>query len=1103
MAGPKDIQGISQNIEPETRKVLQRLKEEVQRLTGFAGDDLDKALTLRGAVALGLIDRTGKLIIGTEGPPGVQGPPGPPGESVEPDLTPPPTPAGLTVFAGITTVLVEWDAPTYTQGHGHGQTNIYAVKKDPGDATLPTFLDSVLVGTAPGALTIASLPSEPNVRWHIWIKWQSADGVESTAPEGGTNGASDTTGQDVAQLLAVLSGQITSSELSTALMARVDLIDAVATVPGSVAARVKAEADSRVAQALAMGAENLWWYGDLTAGPGVYGITQYIKSPVVGNPHRLIPGESLTVSAEIWLDSVALSAGYSSTAMLYVANSSGGWSDSVQLTRTSTAPTRLSGTIVLPPEGSMVYVGVGVWHTAVSGGGFAGAVHADKIQVERGTTATAYKQSIQGAIERVVDLESTVNGADGVVATAAALDLVQTLVTDADHGNTALAYRATSLESSVNSGTTGLAATRALLLTEYRTEVDTDTAIASAVSTVQATMDARTLCPPLEQWALNGHSIVTLTDGKVGPKALRLVGNAGYYPNSGKFIQIDRTKTYRVRFWARPSASNTGGLLYFSLWQRLADGSNGPINGGRSPYKPSGQNPTAHNTQFGTNQWGEYSYTWTASDWQTGVTQVLPEFLDNYSGAVGYWEIQGLELTDESFINAAVQVESSARVSETGHLGALYTARVQLTVGGRTVVGGFGISGTSGGTAGTTIDFGVLANKFWIGAPDDGSAAGVSDVQPFVVQTTDATVNGVSIPKGVYMDAAYIKNLSVMWARFGNLVADSIQATEISAAKLTLGDGTVGGNLKSTTYTSGSVGWIVRPDGYAEFSNVVIRGTVYASSGAIGGAIIGSSYIQSSGWVSGSGWRFNNDGTGWVGGIYMGADFVMSSNFVDLTSGFKWTAAGFIKAFGNSGDTALDTQATGTQSVLKVGGSVDLKANGNITLGGMTWDGEHLDIDGSGRFSGVLTASAVNAVNTINIAGNAVTIPMYGEYSYLSFKSVSNGAPLVMITTTSEKLYGAQQKIDVNGYVKGSGGSSLTYVAIRIYRNGYMLKEWKAASQTFGYRPTTGVIEVNEFFFDSTTDEYSTYEARLEVFAGVRDSFDTIKFKMSVSGGKK
>jgi hypothetical protein len=125
----------------------------------------------------------------------------------------------------------------------------------------------------------------------------------------------------------------------------------------------------------------------------------------------------------------------------------------------------------------------------------------------------------------------------------------------------------------------------------------------------------------------------------------------------------------------------------------------------------------------------------------------------------------------------------------------------------------------------------------------------------------------------------------------------------------------------------------LQPSGYAEFSNIVIRGaiytgTIYAGSGQIGGININLHDIRSAGYVSGtSGFRINDDG---------------SAEFYNIT------------ARGNITATSLNA-ATGTFS-------------GSLSAA-------------TGTYSGVLTAAAINAVNTINLAGNAVTVPIAGSNS--------------------------------------------------------------------------------------------------------------------------
>ncbi len=54
--------------------------------------------------------------------------------------------------------------------------------------------------------------------------------------------------------------------------------------------------------------------------------------------------------------------------------------------------------------------------------------------------------------------------------------------------------------------------------------------------------------------------------------------------------------------------------------------------------------------------------------------------------------------------------------------------------------------------------FMVRADRFVIGTP---SAPNVPDYMPFIVQSTSTVVNGVPVPPGVYIDAAFIKNATI------------------------------------------------------------------------------------------------------------------------------------------------------------------------------------------------------------------------------------------------------------------------------------------------------------------------------------------------------
>lgn len=211
-----------------------RVRETLMTYLGKQGDPLDRGITIRDLVDSGFATLGNFRFGGGSAPlltgPSVAGP-------YVPDLTPPPTPTGFTASGAITNIVIECDDPTYSQGHGHRISRIYGATRA-GSAPQPVFADAVEITQFSGAVT--SYSTNPATEWHLWIKWESIDGVLSVNPAGGTNGLVVTTGQDVAKLLEALTGELTAAQLYTDLSSRIDLIDAAASVPGSVNARVSA-----------------------------------------------------------------------------------------------------------------------------------------------------------------------------------------------------------------------------------------------------------------------------------------------------------------------------------------------------------------------------------------------------------------------------------------------------------------------------------------------------------------------------------------------------------------------------------------------------------------------------------------------------------------------------------------------------------------------------------------------------------------------------------------------------------------------------------------------------------------------------------------------
>lgn len=185
-------------------------------------------------------------------------------------------------------------------------------------------------------------------------------------------------------------------------------------------------------------------------------------------------------------------------------------------------------------------------------------------------------------------------------------------------------------------------------------------------------------------------------------------------------------------------------------------------------------------------------------------------------------------------ITAAISTESTARVNADNTLGLQWTVKLDAN----DYVSGFGLA-SAGPSSAPTSTFIIRADSFTVGSP---SGPGITPVTPFMVVTTPTTINGVSVPVGVYMDAAYIANGTITNAKIGNAAIDDAKIANLSAAKITAGSVAVGEYLQSTGYVSGSAGWRITGNGVAELAAASIRGQLVASQ--IGAGTIDATKIN-------------------------------------------------------------------------------------------------------------------------------------------------------------------------------------------------------------------------------------------------------------------
>ena len=197
---------------------------------------------------------------------------------------------------------------------------------------------------------------------------------------------------------------------------------------------------------------------------------------------------------------------------------------------------------------------------------------------------TWHKCLIRPASDSEIELRAARNGAASVGARIA------TEETTRASADSALAVRATTLEATVNDGTTGVAATAARLTTEEGTRATADSALAGRATTLEAVARTRgdSILPDPNMrdisWWANGVSGVQLIDDSTGWARSRLmqIARNGDFDFSTPFFPVQLGATYRVRvrIWNN-NAGWTGAfwpLIHIpnSAWYSLKHGN--PVN---------------------------------------------------------------------------------------------------------------------------------------------------------------------------------------------------------------------------------------------------------------------------------------------------------------------------------------------------------------------------------------------------------------------------------------------------------------------------------------------------------------------------------------------
>lgn len=169
----------------------------------------------------------------------------------------------------------------------------------------------------------------------------------------------------------------------------------------------------------------------------------------------------------------------------------------------------------------------------------------------------------------------------------------------------------------------------------------------------------------------------------------------------------------------------------------------------------------------------------------------------------------------------AIQQEALTRSGETGNLFSKYTVKIDTNG----YVSGFGLA-SEANNATPFSSFVVRADRFSISSPN---GPGITPVTPFIVTTTSQTIDGTTVPAGVYIDGAYIKGGTIKGSAIEAGTITGTKLIDVSADKITGAALQATSYIESAAYIPGTQGWKIHANGTAEFAAASIRGQLTAS----------------------------------------------------------------------------------------------------------------------------------------------------------------------------------------------------------------------------------------------------------------------------------
>lgn len=372
----------------------------------------------------------------------------------------------------------------------------------------------------------------------------------------------------------------------------------------------------------------------------------------------------------------------------------------------------------------------------------------------------------------------------------------------------AVAAAVAGLQSTTNDPTTGLAATRSLLLTDYSTTTDMDTAISTAITGLAS-----------ESW----------TNTQLGNYTTTSTLTANYYTKTATDSAI--------------SAATTDLISQTALDAELANYTN------TAALQLNYYTKTDTDSAISSATTGLVSTTTLQNDYYTAATIDSNLYTRAETDSAITSEITTFQssVLEANYTNNVALQATYETVADADLLRAQYAIKVDIN--GR--VAGFGLASTASAYDGNVhSEFTVLADRFNIvNQTDNGDV-----ITPFSVVTTPFTNNGVTVPIGTYIDEAYIRNGSITNARIGSLAVDSAKIANLAVVEAKIATAAITtAKIEDAAITTAKIDTAAITSakiGDAEITTAKIDDLAVDTIKIAGGAVSDSAFVASAGAIA-------------------------------------------------------------------------------------------------------------------------------------------------------------------------------------------------------------------------------------------------------------